>query len=472
VRECVAVLGLAVLLGACSLAPPDERPVAPVADTFPPDYAGDLAAGAKAVELHWQDFFADPRLEALVAAALERNRDLVIAVAQIEEARGLYGIQQADLLPTVDADALATRTRTGPQSGAAAGVVIPGGGASTTARYSAALRMSAFEIDFWGRVNNLTVAARGEYLASIEAARAFRLSLIREVAIAYLTSLEARERMQLAEATVGSRREGLRIAKRRLDAGVTSALDYSQAETLLTQAETELAALKLTQAQSDNLLVTLIGGPLDTTLPAPVPLAEQARVAALAAGLPSDLLVNRPDILAAENRLRASRANIGAARAAFLPSITLTGNFGYASSELDQLFGQDGLTWSFGPAISLPIFDIGRRRGNLTVAHARESIAVAQYERTIQTSFREVADALAGRRFLAEQVAAQERATNAQRRLAELARTRYREGVVRYLEVLDAERSLFAAEQALLQTQRAQVANLVTLFVALGGGQI
>jgi len=193
---------------------------------------------------------------------------------------------------------------------------------------------------------------------------------------------------------------------------------------------------------------------------------------ALAVGVPSDLLTSRPDILAAEERLRASRANIGAARAAFLPSITLTGSYGYASSELEDLVGSDGLTWSFGPSINLPLFDFGRRRGNLTVAQARENIAVADYERTIQTAFREVADALAGRRFLAEQVAAQERSTSAQRRLADLARTRYREGVARYLEVLDAERSLFSAEQALMEVRRAEVSNLVALYVALGGGQL
>jgi outer membrane protein, multidrug efflux system len=216
----------------------------------------------------------------------------------------------------------------------------------------------------------------------------------------------------------------------------------------------------------------LVGGPIDPGLPPPVPLAEQTRVEALAAGIPSDLLTNRPDIVAAEERLRAARANIGAARAAFLPSISLTGAYGYASNELSELVGDDGLTWSFGPSITLPLFDFGRRRADLTIAQARQNIAIADYERTIQNSFREVADALAGRRYLAERVAAQERAANAQRRLAELARTRYREGVARYIEVLDAERSLFAAEQALLQDRRAEMANLVALYVALGGGQL
>jgi multidrug efflux system outer membrane protein len=271
---------------------------------------------------------------------------------------------------------------------------------------------------------------------------------------------------------VTSRREGLRIAKLRLDAGVTSALDYRQSETLLTQAETQLASLKLAKAQADNFLAVLVGGPLPADLPAPLPLVDQSRPPALTAGLPSELLVARPDILQAEEQLRAARANVGAARAAFFPSISLTGNIGFASSSLDSLFGNNGLSWSFGPTISLPIFDFGRNKGNLTVAEARENIAVATYEKTVQSAFREVADALAGRRHLAEQVEAQERGTEATRRIADLARKRYREGVSTYLEVLDAERNLFASEQALIELRRAQVDNLVTLYVALGGGLV
>lgn len=467
------MLAVSAICAACTLAPRHVRPELPTAATYPQEYSGDTTAGAKAAALGWRDFFADPRLEALVKRALENNRDLDIAVAQVEEARGLYRIQRSDLLPTVGVSADGTRTRAGPRALAAGATSVPEGTpAITYERYSLGAGIAAFELDFWGRVRSLSNAARGEYLATLAAARAFQLTLIREVANAYLVSLEARERLQLAEATVQSRRDGLRIAQRRLDAGVTSALDYSQAETLLTQAETELAALRLTKAQSDNLLASLVGAPIDHDLPEPIPLKDQGRAEALAAGVPSELLTTRPDIVAAEERLRAARANIGAARAAFLPSITLTGTYGYASSELDDLVGEDGLTWSYGPSISLPLFDFGRRRANLDVAKAREVQAVADYERTIQDSFREVADALAGRRFLAEQVAAQERATYAQRRLADLARTRYREGVVSYLEVLDAERNLFAAEQALLQVRRAEVSNLVSLYVALGGGLI
>jgi multidrug efflux system outer membrane protein len=342
----------------------------------------------------------------------------------------------------------------------------------TIDRYSVGVGVSAFELDFWGRVRNLSEAARSRFLATVQAQRSFRLSLIRDVAATYLFSLEAAERIRLAEATVASRQEGLRIAKVRFDAGITSALDYRQAESLLTQAEAELAGLHLAKAQSDNALAALVGAPVTGPLPDALSLERQVNPVPLAAGLPSELLVTRPDIIAAEEQLRAAEANVGAARAAYFPSISLTGNFGYASTDLNNLVGKDGLTWSFGPSINLPIFDFGRRRGNSRVARARQTIAIASYERAIQTAFREVADALAGRRYLAEQVAAQERGTLAQREIAALALTRYNEGVVGYIEVLDAERSRFAAEQALLQLRRAQVENLVSLYVALGGGAI
>lgn len=468
-----AVLAIGLLAAGGCLAPPDVRPELPTSPDWPQEYAGDTTLGARAPGLGWRDFLIDPRLDVLIATALQRNRDLAVAVLQIEEARGLYRIQRADRLPTINADAGAARTRLGLEGAEASGGGLPIGGPDTTFdSYSISVAMPAFELDFWGRVRNLSEAARAQYLGTVEAARAFQLSLIREVAFAYLASLEASERIDLAEATVRSRKDGLRIARRRLDAGVTSALDFRQAETLLTQAEIELAALRLSRAQSENALTVLIGGPLAETLPDPLPLARQANLETLAAGLPSEVLTARPDILAAEEQLRAARANVGAARAAFFPSIVLTGNFGYASPALGDLFSEDAKTWSYGPSINLPIFDFGRRRGNLTVAEARENIAIATYQRAIQTGFQEVSDALAGRRYLAEQVDAQERGTLAQRQLAELARTRYREGVVSYLEVLDAERNLFSAEQALLQVRRSQVANLVSLYVALGGGSI
>ena len=467
--EIASLTACLTLVAGCQLAPRHVRPPMPTTQAYPAEYGSDSTAGTRASAIGWRDFIRDPRLDALISAALTRNRDLVVAVAQIEEARGFYRIQNADRIPTVAANAGATRTHAsaGSLTGAPAG-----GGAVTFDRYSIGASVSAFELDFWGRVRNLSEVARSQFLSTVQAQRAFRLSVIRDVAGTYLAAVEAAERIRLAEATVASRREGLRIAQVRFNAGITSELEYRQAESLLTQAETELASLRLTRARTENALIVLVGGPVAGPLPEPLPLDQQASNLILAAGLPSELLVARPDIIAAEEQLRAARANIGAARAAFLPSIALTGNAGYASSELNGLVGADNHTWSFGPSINVPIFNLGRTRGNLTVAQARKNIAVADYERAIQTAFREVADALAGRRYLADQRAAQERGTLAQRQIAELARTRYNEGVVSFIEVLDAERNLFAAEQALLQVRRAEVENLISLYIALGGGMV
>jgi multidrug efflux system outer membrane protein len=462
-----------LLLSACQLAPSQQQPALPTAAEWPTEYAGDTEYGTRPAELGWRQVFVDQRLTALIDAALQHNRDLAVSVAQIEEARGLYRIQRSERLPTIAVSAEAGRSRVGSASALASGGTLPAGtDAVTTERYSLGVGITAFELDFWGRVRNLSEAARSQYLATVEAARAFKLSLIRQVAVAYLDSLAANEQIDLAEGTVRTRQEGLRIAQRRLDAGVTSALDFRQAETLLTQAQTELASLRLSRAQSNNLLTALLGTSVQDSLPEPMPISLQAAMAEFAADVPSRVLTNRPDILAAEEQLRAARANIGAARAAFFPSITLTGSAGYASIDLDNLVGKNGQTWSFGPSLTVPIFDFGRRRGNLDTARAREKIALANYEGAIQRGFQEVADALAGRQYLAEQAEAQKRGVLAQRRLAELARTRYREGVVRYIEVLDAERTLFSAEQALLQVHRAQAENLVELYVALGGGVI
>ncbi|MCL4135643.1 UNVERIFIED_CONTAM: hypothetical protein GTU68_005396 [Idotea baltica] len=293
---------------------------------------------------------------------------------------------------------------------------------------------------------------------------------MREVAYAYLTTIETAERITLAEGTVRARTEQEYIASRRLEAGVTSELEFRQAETLLMQAQAELASLKLVAAQSHNLLNVLVGVPVETAQSTGLALGQQVDDQVFNSGLPSELLESRPDIQSAEFQLKAARANIGVARAAFFPSISLTGSLGYASTDLDTLVGDDGRAWSYGPSIDLPIFDYGRRRANLNVTKAREAVALAEYEKAIQTAFQEVADALAGRRYLADQIDAQERGIVAQRRLAELAQKRYDEGVVRYLEVLDAERSLFTAEQALLQVRRIQTANTIALYIALGGG--
>lgn len=474
-RPAALPLTTLLLLGACSMAPDHRRPDLPTAAAFPAD-GNPASAGARATEIAWKDFFADPRLETLIAQALENNRDLRTAVLRIEEARAQYRITRAERLPTVDASGGYTRTRVG-SSGVRGGTPTPGvgspvvtTGATTIDSYDATAGVAAFELDFWGRVRSLSDAARATYLATVEAQRSFRIGLIADVADAYLQLREIDERIALAEQTVTARDRGLEIAQLRLDAGVTSALDYRQTETLLTQAQTELAALRLQQAQTRNALDFLVGGPLPADLPAGLPLTQQGIAENIAPGLPSELLTNRPDVLAAEAQLRAAGANIGAARAAFFPRISLTGLLGFASTALSGLFADGGFTWTAGASASVPIFDFGRNAGNLDLARVRSDIQVANYERTVQTAFREVADALAARRFLAEQLAAQQRALAAQRDRAELASLRYRNGVAGYIEVLDAERELFAAEQVVVQTRRQQLSNAVALYVALGGG--
>lgn len=463
-RKAVLLVPLALAAG-CFRTPPHVRPELPTPPAYPLASDSAAGAGARAIDLGWREFFRDPRLAVLIATALENNRDLRVSVAQIEVARGFYRIQSADRLPTVSANAGASRSHAGE---AASG--IPGG--TTGNRFDIGVGVSAFELDFWGRVRNLSEAARSEFLATVQAQRAFRLSLIQDVASAYLSSIETEEEIRVAEATARSRRDAVRIAQVRLNAGLTSALDFHQAESLLSQAEAALAGLRLAQARLNNLLFVLVGGPVPQPLPAPLPLTQQVNPAVFAAGLPSDLMVSRPDVIAAEERLRAAEANVGAARAAYFPSISLTGALGFASSALSTLVGNDGLTWSVGPSLTAPIFNRGRLTGNMTVVRARQTIAIAEYERTIQVAFQEVSNALAGRRLLADQVAAQERGTIAQRQIAALARTRYLEGVVSYIEVLDAERNLFASEQTLLQLRRAEADNLVALYIALGGGVI
>lgn len=474
-----APLLLIGVLSGCQLAPSHEQPPSPTAAQYPVQYQP-AHGEALAPEIAWRDFFEDPQLQRYIDTALRRNRDLQIAVARIEEARGQFGVQEADRYPTLAATADASRGRfpaggagaagAGAGSSAGSSTGASGGSAGVSERFSVGLGISAFELDFWGRVRNLTEAARAQYLATVEAQRAFQLSLIADVASTYLAVRGAEARIDLAEATLQSRRDGLRIAQTRFDAGITSALDYNQAQALLTQAKTELASLRLTRAEQINYLTQLVGGPLQQPLPSSLSLDRQIEPLRLDAGLPSELLLVRPDILGAEQDLRAARANIGVARAAFFPQISLTGSFGYMSDELSGLVSRDNRTWSIGPSISLPLFDFGRNQGNLTVAEARENVAVAEYESTIETAFREVADALAGRRYLAEQVEAQQENVATLQRIADLARDRYAEGVVNYLQVLDAERNLFDAEQTLIEVKRAQVVNLVSLYIALGGG--
>jgi multidrug efflux system outer membrane protein len=463
----LALLAMALALPGCiNMAPDHVTPDLPV----PADYDDSVRPDGTVVatSLSYDAWFADPRLDALIAEALRNNRDLVAATARIEQARAQYRIQDSRRLPQVVASASASRSRT-PLTGFA-GQASGNIAAVTLDNYQLGVGVSAFELDFWGRVRNLSDAARAQYLSTIAAQRAFYLSLIADVATTYYELLETQDQIELAEATVSSRSDSLIIAKRRLDIGVTSALPMRQAETLLTAAQQQLASERLAEAQLRNQLMVLIGGRMPRDMPGGLPLDQQGSGMRLDAGTPSYLLLARPDIVAAEADLRAARANIGAARAAFFPTISLTGSVGATSQSLGGLFSEDGIAWNFGPAISLPIFDWGAREGNLDYAQALEVEEVANYDRTVQTAFREVADGLAGRRWLTEQVAILERTVAAQEEIARISTLRYREGVTDYLEVLDAERTLFSAQQDLLATRRALLQNGATLYVALGGG--
>jgi len=463
-RLVLALAGGFALTGCINMAPAHERPALSAPASYEPAYRPDGATVAS--QLAWQDYFVDPRLEALVGTALANNRDLIAATARIEQARAQFRVEDSRRLPEIGASASGTRTRQPLSASGTAGAT----GSVTSNRYDIGVGVSGFELDFWGRVRNLSDAARADYLATVAAQRAFYLALIGDVASTYYELVETDEQIALSQATAESRREGLRIARLRLDNGVTSALPYRQAETLLTQAEQDLSSQRLTAARLRNQLAVLVGGQIPADLPAGLTLTEQDNGIVLDAGLPSELMLARPDIISAEESLRAARANIGAARAAFFPSISLTGNAGFASSSLDNLFSNDSQTWSFGPAIDLPLFDWGAREAQLDRAKALEVEAVANYDLAVQTAFREVSDGLAGRRWLAEQVVTLEQAVLAQEEIARIAHARYREGVADYLEVLDAERNLFSARQNLLATRRAYHQNAVSLYVALGGG--
>lgn len=462
--RCAACAACCVL-AACNHAPPYRQPEPVVAETYD---AADPTGSGLATEIGWQHFFGDPQLRFLIAEALVDNRDLAVSVARIEQARAQYRIQEAARLPQVDAAAGASRSQAPLSSidpelaNSSASVIFN--------QYNVQAAMASYELDFWGRVANLGEAARRRYLATVEGDRAFRLTLIGNVASAYYAIRAGEEGIDLARHTLAARRYALEIAKLRLDAGVTSTVDYDQAAILVTQAQTQLADLLRSTEQRRSRLLVLVGKPVAGPLPATRAIADPGQFGELDAGLPSALLVKRPDVLQAEQQLRAADADIGAARAAFFPRIALTGNLGFASAELGDLFKSSSQAWSVGGLVSLPIFDGGQRQAQLGVAEARRDELVATYQRTVQTAFTEVSEALIGRRRYQEQIAAQEAAVIAQRRLAEVAELRYENGISIYLEVVDARRNLFSAEQQLIQLRATALQNGVSLYVALGGG--
>ncbi len=450
-----------IFVSGCSFSPPYERPAAPVAAQWPQTVH---PAGARPVAgLTWQQFLPDPRLQVLIATALEHNRDLRIAVARVEEARALYGVIRADRFPTVNLAGSGNETRTPAD-------LSPTGPTPSNRRYDVNLAVPAYELDFWGRVKNLSKSAKASYLATEEAREAFRLSLISDVANAYLTLEEMEERAALTQATLETRSESRNLVMMRRDVGLAGDLDFLSADAAYESARAELANLERSRAQAANALNLLVGRMPDN-LPAGRRLTEQGIVSDLAVDVPSEVLLYRPDVRSAEQRLIAANANIGAARAAFLPRIGITLGFGTASRTLSGLFDAGSDAWNFTPSLVQPLFDAGRTKANVDLAGARKIIAVAEYEKTIQQAFREVADLLAARDALAEQLKAQEAAEKAQIDRLKIADARYQAGISSYLEVLDAQREAFIAQQGTVQVRRVLLSTSAQLYKALGGGQ-
>ena len=452
-RSTLCLLALA-LSGCSSMAPPLERPALPVAATFPGLPAGTQAAAPGATP-EWQTFFGDEHLRQLITLALQNNRDLKLALLNIEQARAQFDLRRADQWPSLNAGLSGSRQPTS------------AGGISSS--YSAGVLVTAYELDLFGRVRSLADATLAQYLATEEARKAVQISLLAAVANGYYALLGDEELLRVTRQTLVTREDSYRLIKLRFDNGASSQIDLRQAESLLESARVTLAQATRQRALDENALVLLLGQALPAGLPAALPLDAGASLPTLPVGLPSDVLLRRPDVRQAEQQLIAANAAIGAARAAFFPRISLTGSVGSVSSELSGLFG-NGMAWSFAPQLLQPIFDAGRNQANLRTSEVGRDIALAQYERAIQSAFREVADALAGRATLGEQLRAQQAQLKAEQDRYRLAELRYRGGAASYLDALDAQRSLFAAQQAQLQVQTQYLQNGVPLYRVLGGG--
>ncbi|MET1114679.1 MAG: efflux transporter outer membrane subunit [Comamonas sp.] len=463
---CAAALA-AALAGCANFAPPYATPTGMVPAEVGLDGAPAQAtpAGLDAAQaLAWVQ---SPGLREALALALSNNRDLRVAVANIDRARAQYGIAQADLLPGVNANAQGSRSRT-------AGDFATTGRSAVNTQYTAQLAMTSYEIDFWGRVRNLNEAALQAFLQSGENQRNVQLTLIADVTSAWLTLAADQARLQLAEQTLAARRQSFQLTERMHELGSTSGLVLEQNRTTVDAARADVASFTSQVGRDRNLLQLLVGGPLPASaLPAALQLTQAAPAAALQplpVPLPSTVLLERPDVRAAELQLRAANANIGAARAALFPTISLTAAVGTGSNELSGLFGSGNGTWSFVPLVRLPIFDGGRNRANVAVAEASQQVALAQYEKAVQTAFRETADALADRAQWAERLDAQASLVASTRRAFELSDARFKSGVDNYLAVLDAQRSLYTAQQTQISLQLLEQINRVTLVKVLGGG--
>ena len=452
----LAPLCAATLLAACSMVPPYERPPLAVADRFPTT-TPDTAAGPAAADLEWRQVFTDPRQQALIELALQNNRDLRLAALNVEQAQARWQIQHASLWPTVNAGIGGNRQ------------ALPNGNSVTT--YSAGLLVTAFELDFFGRLRSLSDAAQAQAVSAEDGRRATQIALIASVAAVHLSLLADDELLRLTRETLDTRVESLRLTQLRFDNGAASELDLRLAQSVVSSARAALSQVQRVRALDENLLVLLVGAPLPADLPVgAASLAEMPAFPTLPVGMPASVLQRRPDILAAEQQLVSANFNIGAARAVYFPQVTITASAGSVASEFSGLFKGGSWGWSVAPQALLTLFDSGRNRAINRLADASRDAALAQYDKTVQTAFREVSDALAGRDTLSEEARQLEltvQAESARNRLVDL---RFRNGVASSLDLLDSQRSLFATQTLALQSRLAQAQNQVVLYKVLGGG--
>ena len=463
-RMAICLLLTILLLSGCTLAPRYSRQESPVPASWATDPAAEEgeAQAAPAYELSWQDFFVDENLKELIGLALESNRDLRITALTIERTRAQYRIQRAELFPDLQAGAGYNRQRVPDTSGFGRVIHLE--------QYNVSLGTTAWEIDFFGRLRSLKKQALETYLASEEAYRSARLALVSEVARAYLILAADRERLQLAVETQASYQETLKLTQRRYDAGVASELDLRQAQTSVEAARVDRARYQSLVAEGENALRQLVGQEFSPDLMPSEPVTKLAAVTEMPVGVPSEVLQQRPDILAAEHQLKAAYANIGAARASFFPRIALTASAGFGSSELSTLFDDASRAWAFSPRLDLPIFTAGSLRARLQVSKVDREISLARYEGAIQGAFREVADALVRQETIVDQLQAQQALVEATEATYNLSELRYTRGVDSFLSVLDSQRSLYGARQGLVAVRLARLENLVTLYKVLGGG--
>ncbi len=452
-------------LAGCTLAPKYHRPTAAISPTWP-KAPGQLKVSTNAVpaaEIGWREFFRDPRLQQLIGLALTNNPDLRVAMLNVEQMRALYRVQRNALVPTVDINANGSRQRIA--TGFAGGTE-----AATFNQFNVNLGVASYELDLFGRVRSLKKQALETFFASEEARKSAQIALVAEVGAAYLTERELTEQLAVARQTLESARSAYDLTKRSYEAGVLSELDLNAAEAQMQTARAAAAGYEQQLAQAENYLVLLVGRPLPEDLSPPQPFNPQICLSDLPAGLPSDLLQRRPDILEAEHQLEAANANIGAARAAFFPTVTLTGSAGTASTALESLFAPGSQAWNFSPQIQWPIFAAGTAWAELQGAKAGKLIEVANYEKAVQTAFREVADSLVVRATVNTQLAANQALVKAEQQNYKLTEARFRSGVDSSLNVLAARQTLDSARQNLIQSQYSRLFNLINLYQALGGG--